>query len=212
MQEGKIVAANIKHIAWWWSPLGNQCNGLLLLGMHCIKLVFESVKQILCRSMFHCEQALYLLLLELLEVVSICLHWKLMVTSAKMIVVEQLDSVRSQSATNNCSWEPFWIELGEFLCCNWEYIFQILCKKVKVTWLPENWGTLWIFYSYFIYSWKLNKCFHYDILPLTARYIYNSNQFMNISKFPPSPNKIPRCILSKPTEHGVCYQFYDWSL
>lgn len=180
--------------------------------MHCIKLVFESVKQILCRSMFHCEQALYLLLLELLEVVSICLHWKLMVTSAKMIVVEQLDSVRSQSATNNCSWEPFWIELGEFLCCNWEYIFQILCKKVKVTWLPKNWGTLWIFYSYFINSWKLNKCFHYDILPLTARYIYNSNQFMNISKFPPSPNKIPRCILSKPTEHGVCYQFYDWSL
>lgn len=128
------------------------------------------MKQILCRSMFHCEQALYLLLLELLEVVSICLHWKLMVTSAKMIVVEQLDSVRSQSATNNCSWEPFWIELGEFLCCNWEYIFQILCKKVKVTWLPENWGTLWIFYSYFINSWKLNKCFHYDILPLTARY------------------------------------------
>lgn len=106
----------------------------------------------------------------------------------------------------------FWIELGEFLCCNWEYIFQILCKKVKVTWLLENWGTLWIFYSYFINSWKLNKCFHYDILPLTARYIYNSNQFMNISKFPPSPNKIPRCILSKPTEHGVCYQFYDWSL
>lgn len=77
----KECAANIKHIPWWWSPLGNQCNGLLLLGMHCIKLVFESVKQILCRSMFHCEQALYLLLLELLEVVSICLHWKLMVTS-----------------------------------------------------------------------------------------------------------------------------------
>lgn len=100
MQEGKIVAANIKHIAWWWSPLGNQCNGLLLLGMHCIKLVFESVKQILCRSMFHCEQALYLLLLELLEVVSICLHWKIMVTSAKMIVVEQPDSVRSQLICN----------------------------------------------------------------------------------------------------------------
>lgn len=145
------------------------------------------MKQILCRSMFHCEQALYLLLLE---VVSICLHWKLMVTSAKMIVVEQPDSVRSQSATNNCSWEPFWIELGEFLCWNWEYIFQILCKKVKVTWLPENWGTLWIFNSYFVNSWKLNKCFHYDILPLTARYIYNSNQFMNISKFPLTQIKV----------------------
>lgn len=158
--------------------------------MHCIKLVFESVKQILCRSMFHCEQALYLLLLELLEVVSICLHWKLMVTSAKMIVVEQPDSVRSQSATNNCSWEPFWIELREFLCWNWEYIFQILCRKVKVTWLPENWGTLWIFNSYFVNSWKLNKCFHYDILPLTARYIYNSNQFMNISKFPLAQIKV----------------------
>lgn len=150
----------MKHIAWWWSLLGNQCNGLLL---HWIKLVFEKVKHWFHVGIWLWGSIVFVAIGGCINIFSL----KIIGYLCKNDCSGTIWFCKKTVSYRDYSWEPFWIELGEMLHgFTGILIFKILCKS-KRSW----WGTLCIYYIVIINSWKLNKCSLYDILPLTAWYI-----------------------------------------